>query len=106
MTGGSDSNGPSGGERRGDERPSRIAYGIPIGAGFGVALGLTLDNLALGIAIGAGLGVAFGAAMDQRRWGTEQEGSGRLRTRLMLAMVVGILLLLVGVAALAFRSLQ
>ena len=34
---------------------SMIAVGIPIGTGFGVALGLVLDNLALGIANGASI---------------------------------------------------
>jgi len=43
-----------------------ISMGISIGAGFGVALGLVLDNLALGIAIGAGFGVAIGAAWEQQ----------------------------------------
>ncbi len=42
-------------------RPGRtIAYGIPLGIGTGVALGLLFDNLALGIACGAILGVALG----------------------------------------------
>ena len=35
----------------------RGAFWIPIGAGFGVAIGVALDNLALWIAVGAGFGV-------------------------------------------------
>ncbi|MBN1814773.1 MAG: hypothetical protein JXA14_23235 [Anaerolineae bacterium] len=41
-----------------------------IGAGFGVALGVILDNLPLGIAIGTGcglsLGISIGSSLNQR----------------------------------------
>lgn len=106
MTTGSDGGGPSGGERPDDQQTSRIAYAIPIGAGFGVALGLALGSLPLGIAIGAGFGLAFGALLDRGRWDSEVEGPGILRTALLVALVVGVLLLLVGGAALAFRIVQ
>jgi hypothetical protein len=39
---------------------------IGIGAGFGIALGTLLDNLAAGLAIGAGLGVAAGSVLESR----------------------------------------
>lgn len=43
-----------------------ISIGMSIGTGFGVALGLVIDNLALGIALGAGFGIVIGAALEQR----------------------------------------
>lgn len=106
MTTGSDGGGPSGGERPDDQQTSRIAYGIPIGAGLGVALGLALGSLPLGIAIGAGLGLAFGALLDRGRWDSEVEGPGILRTALLVALVVGVLLLLIGAATFAYQLIE
>jgi len=46
---------------------SYLAMGITVGAGVGIVLGATLDNIAVGIAVGIGAGIAFGAALDARR---------------------------------------
>ena len=79
-----------------------IGIGISIGAGFGVALGLVLDNLALGIAIGAGIGISIGAALEQKnkdslRPPTEQERN--MQTR---GVAAGLLILLILAGTFAF----
>lgn len=71
-----------------------VGVAIPIGAGFGVALGLVLDNLALGIAIGAAMGVAIGAALEQNRRGTAAETRAAGRRQLRFLAVGGLALLL------------
>lgn len=55
------------------KREEMIAYGIPIGAGAGVALGLILqavfDNpgfFGLGIAIGVSLGITISISLAER----------------------------------------
>jgi hypothetical protein len=85
---------------------SMIAAGIPIGAGFGVALGLALDNLALGIAIGAALGVALGAALEQNRRRGPADAYGTHRPPLWIAVAVGLLLLGVALATLVLLVLN
>jgi hypothetical protein len=72
---------------------------------LGVPLGLVFDNLALGIAIGAAIGSAIGAVMDRRRTGLESEHDGKHRGRLELVIGIGVLSLLVVVAALVFLLL-
>jgi hypothetical protein len=84
---------------------SSIAVWIPIGVGLGVPLGLVFDNLALGIAVGAAIGSAIGAVMDRRRTGLESEHDGKHRGRLELVIGIGVLSLLVVVAALVFLLL-
>lgn len=105
MTSESEEKGPSTNKRPGNQRGSTIAIWIPIGAGFGIPLGLVFDNLALGIAIGAVIGTALGAAMDQRRQGAETESDGNQKGRLLLAAGMGILLL-VGAAILVLLLLK
>ena len=84
-----------------------ISIGISIGAGFGVALGLVLDNLALGIAIGAGFGVAIGSALEQKnkdklRPLTEQEKKiqkwGVVLGLLVLLVLIGVFVTLLFLA--------
>lgn len=41
------------------------AFGIPMGAAFGAAMG-NMAFLGIGIPIGMGIGLAFGASMDQK----------------------------------------
>jgi len=79
--------------------------GIPIGTGFGVALGLALDNLALGIAIGACMGVSIGAALDARRGETIALEGSSSRWALVLAGIGLLVLTVVGsIAFLLIRS--
>lgn len=56
-----------------EQKTQYLAIGIPLGAGFGVALGLILMNVldhngmfALGIAIGMTLGTTIGMVLDMR----------------------------------------
>lgn len=39
---------------------------LPVGAGFGILLGVLLGNVALGIPIGAGLGMTLGIILDTK----------------------------------------
>lgn len=57
-----------------DREQRHLSAGIPLGAGFGVALGLVLmdifDNpgfFAVGIALGLCLGMIIGLIMDRRK---------------------------------------
>ncbi len=78
-----------------------IGAGIAIGAGLGVALGLVFDNLALGIGIGVAIGVALGAGLNARN-GTAEDAA-RLRGRpVFIALLIGGLVLLLGIALLSF----
>ncbi|GAB4541309.1 MAG: hypothetical protein Kow0063_32030 [Anaerolineae bacterium] len=70
--------------------------------GLGVPLGLVFDNLALGIAIGAAIGSAIGISMEQKRKGMEAGINGKQR---VLVTGIGILLLLIGIAAFVFLLL-
>jgi len=72
-----------------------ISAGISIGAGFGVALGLVLDNLALGIAIGAGAGVAIGAAYEQKKSNKLRPLNVQEKTMQKWGVALGLLVLLV-----------
>lgn len=47
------------------EGQNMVIY-MPIGVGFGVALGLVLGNIAIGIPIGAGLGMTLGIILDTK----------------------------------------
>jgi hypothetical protein len=105
MTSEPEKKGPSTNKRPENQRGSTIAIWIPIGAGFGIPLGLIIDNLALGIAIGTAIGTAIGAATDQRRQGAEIESDGNQKGRLRLAAGMGILLL-VGAAILVLLLLK
>jgi hypothetical protein len=82
-----------------------IAAGIPVGAGFGVALGLVFDNLALGIAIGTAIGVALGAAMEQNRGRGAADAYGTRRRPLWIVVTVGLLLLGVALATFVVLTL-
>lgn len=60
-------------EPNGEKKQSNVAFGIVIGAGFGVALGVVMMNIldhpgffAVGIAIGVSLGTTIGLTLDQR----------------------------------------
>jgi Glycine zipper len=44
-----------------------LGVSIALGAGVGVTLGTSVDNIGVGIAIGAGIGVAIGAALENRQ---------------------------------------
>ena len=72
-----------------------IGIGISMGAGFGVAMGLVLDNLALGIAMGAGAGVAIGAALEQKNKGKLRPLNEQEKKMQKWGVALGILLLLV-----------
>ena len=94
------------GKSRSDLRlGNMVATGMAIGAGFGVALGLVLDNLALGIAIGVGMGMAVGAALGGRGM-VSADGEGA-PSRVWLAALVGIglLILLITTGAALFTLL-
>lgn len=72
-----------------------IGIGICIGAGFGVAIGTALGNIALGLPIGVGAGIAIGAALEQKnkdkiRPLTEQE-----KKMQKWGVTLGILLLII-----------
>jgi len=61
-------------EQRNKQSQRYLSAGIPLGAGFGVALGLVLMNIfdnpgffAVGIGIGLCLGTTIGLALDQRK---------------------------------------
>ena len=60
-------------EQRNKQSQRYLSAGIPLGAGFGVALGLVLMNIfdnpgffAVGIGIGLSLGTTIGLALDER----------------------------------------
>lgn len=62
------------------------------GAGFGVALGLVLDNLALGSAIRVAIGTAIRASLSERnRTGARTEAAPRGAS---LPLLVGLALIL------------
>jgi hypothetical protein len=45
---------------------NKMAYGILLGIGIGLAMGVALGNWATGIAIGVGVGTALGAGWSQQ----------------------------------------
>ena len=51
----------------GKRQLERIAMGIPIGVGGGVALGVTLGDIGAGIAIGSGIDVLIGLVIERSR---------------------------------------
>ncbi|MCR9245403.1 MAG: hypothetical protein NXI31_10250 [bacterium] len=53
---------------------NRLGYGLCLGTGVGVALGVTLDNIAMGIAIGVGVGVALGGVATAENGHSGDEG--------------------------------
>lgn len=73
------------------DRTWRLLFGLCIGAAVGFALGAALNNISVGFVIGAGLGVSLGLAFSGQR----QEPSKPLT-------IAGILLVLVGIIALAW----
>jgi len=79
---------------------SMLGAWIAIGTGGGVALGLVFDNIALGIAIGACLGVAIGISVDRNRGVEPSQMTGDKRRALLLTFGLGVLVLLIVVAAL------
>jgi hypothetical protein len=105
MTFGSGGKGNSDNGRSRQPPGSMIGVGIAIGAGFGVAMGVALDNLALGIAMGAGIGVAIGAALEQNRGGIAAETTGAGGRTLWVLLGVGLALLLTLVGVFLFLRL-
>jgi hypothetical protein len=79
-----------------------IGIGISIGAGFGVALGLVLDNLGLGIAIGAGMGVAIGAALEQQNKDKIRPFNEQEKKMQRWGVALGLLMLLIFAGLFAF----
>ena len=79
-----------------------IGIGISIGAGFGVALGLVLDNLALGIAIGAGIGISIGAALEQKNKDSLRPPTEQERNMQTWGVAAGLLILLILAGTFAF----
>jgi hypothetical protein len=82
-----------------------ISLGLVMGMAIGLPLGIAMDNIAIGVALGPGfglsIGVAIGAALEQRhkhevRPLTDDERRARSR-----AALIGVVTLIVGVAALA-----
>ena len=82
-----------------------IGIGISMGAGFGVAMGLVLDNLALGIAMGAGAGVAIGAALEQKNKDKLRPLNKQEKKMQKWGVALGILLLLVFAGLFVFLML-
>ena len=82
-----------------------IGIGISMGAGFGVAMGLVLDNLALGIAMGAGAGVAIGAALEQKNKDKLRPLNEQEKKMQKWGVALGILLLLVFAGLFVFLML-
>ena len=90
-------------DRQQNQSGEWLAQGLAIGAGFGVALGLVLDNLALGIAIGCGMGMAVGAALGMRNRSGALCDPASARASLGILVIIGVavLLLVVGLTLLA-----
>jgi zinc transporter ZupT len=53
--------------KRQPAKENQMSVGIAIGVGFGLALGVALNNLPIGIALGVGVGAAIGTSLDQKR---------------------------------------
>jgi hypothetical protein len=82
-----------------------ISLGLVIGMAIGLPLGIAMDNIAIGTALGPGFGLAIGAgigaSLEQKhrheiRPLTESERRTRSR-----AVLIGVVALLLGVAAFA-----
>lgn len=77
-----------------------IGAGLVIGAGFGVALGVALDNLPLGIVIGTGFGLTLGVSIGSKvnRRG-ETPATSAVREKGAFALIaIGLILLVAAVA--------
>ena len=83
-----------------------IGMGISIGAGFGVAMGLVLDNLALGIAVGAGFGVAIGTAFEQKNSDKLRPLNEQEKTMQKWGVILGLLMFLIFAGLFAFLLIK
>lgn len=58
-------------QKRQDRQSNGLAFGMTVGAGIGVFLGMALDNLALGVGLGMCIGLGFGVIISS--WGSHSE---------------------------------
>lgn len=68
---------------------SAIALCMPLGAGFGVAMGVAFNNIALGIPIGTAIGGAIGTVMEQKRKGIDVENDKKTATTIAVSNGAG-----------------
>ena len=87
-----------------------MGIGIVFGSSIGVALGAAMDSVGSGIPIGVGIGVAIGAALDAKAkkegrviCPSEKATSSLQKTKLMIIIGLGILVLAGLVAFMLFR---
>ncbi|MFC1966636.1 glycine zipper family protein [Chloroflexota bacterium] len=87
-----------------------MGIGVTIGTAIGVASGAIMDNVGSGIPIGVGIGTAIGAALDAKAkkegrviCPSEKAATSPQRTRIMIAIGLGILVLAGLVAFILFR---
>ena len=51
---------------KGNRSPNKIGFGLVIGTGIGVTIGVATDNLAVWIGIGVAIGAALGAGWESQ----------------------------------------
>ena len=78
-----------------------MGMGIAIGIAIGLPLGIAMDTIALGPALGLAIGTAIGAALEQKHAGEVRPRTEKEKQWQRLALVGGVILLMIGVAALA-----
>lgn len=79
-----------------------IGIGISIGAGFGVAIGTALDNIALGLPIGVGAVIAIGTTLEQKNKDKLRPFNEQERKMQKWGVAIGVLILLIFVGLFAF----
>jgi hypothetical protein len=76
-----------------------IGAGLVIGAGFGGALGVALDNLPLGITIGTGFGLTLGLSIGSGLNRRGKAATSAVREKGTFALIaIGLILLVAAVA--------